>query len=150
MPTHSTKQKEVVRKWYVLDASEAPLGRLSTVSAKLLIGKGKPDFSYHLDGGDYVVIINSEKLVTTGNKTDNKIYYRHSGYPGGLRQKTLKQLIDNGKTAQVIEHAIRGMLPDNKLRKPRLARLKIYPDANHAHQGQAPEALALKDKGQNG
>jgi large subunit ribosomal protein L13 len=113
--TYSVKPTEITRKWYVLDASKAPLGRVSTVAASLLIGKGKPQFTPHMDGGDFVIIINTDKLVVTGGKEDKKIYYRHSGYPGGLYKKTLREVIETDST-QAIQKAVRGMLPVNKLR----------------------------------
>src|SRR3990167_2524405 len=115
MKTYSLKPQEISRKWYVLDASEAPLGRLATTAASLLLSKQKPAQTAHIDSGDYVVVINSDQLVVTGNKTLGKIYSRHSGYPGGLRQKPLKDVAAEDST-QIIKHAVRGMLPDNKLR----------------------------------
>lgn len=143
MKTYSLKPKDVTRKWYLLDASDTPLGRLATNAASLLLGKHKAGQSPHIDGGDYVVVINSNDLVVTGNKTLGKIYSRHSGYPGGLRQKTLKDLSAENST-EVIRRAVRGMLPVNKLRKNRLNRLKIYPDSEHKHEGQNPEPISLK------
>lgn len=143
MKTYSQKPAEISRKWYVLDASTAPLGRVSTVAASLLIGKGKPTISPHMDAGDYVVIINASNLVVTGNKQETKMYYNHSGYPGGLRTRALKD-IDPGEALRL---AIRGMLPVNKLRVGRLSRLKIYGDAEHNHTAQVPVAYELKQKG---
>ncbi|HLF66819.1 MAG TPA: 50S ribosomal protein L13, partial [Gammaproteobacteria bacterium] len=131
------KPKDITRKWYVLDASEAPIGRISTTAARLLIGKDKPTISHHIDNGDYVIIINSDSLVATGNKSTGKVYYRHSGFPGGLKQKTLGQAMDQ-KSQEIFRHAIRGMLPVNKLRKLRLDRLKIYAGSEHKHQAQNP------------
>lgn len=136
--TYSVKPTEINRKWYVLDASKAPLGRVSTVAASLLIGKGKPQFTPHMDGGDFVIIINADKLVVTGGKEDKKIYYRHSGYPGGLYKKTLREVIETDST-QALQKAVRGMLPVNKLRPGRLARLKIYTGEEHNHAAQKPE-----------
>lgn len=141
--TFSLKPKDVTRKWYLLDASEAPIGRLATVAAKLLIGKEKPTLSPHVDAGDYVVVINTESLVATGNKPEGKIYYRHSGFPGGIRKHTLNEAMSKDPE-NVIRHAVRGMLPVNKLRKDRLARLKIYGASEHTHQGQNPEIVSLK------
>jgi large subunit ribosomal protein L13 len=144
MKTYSAKPTDVVRKWYVLDASEVPLGRLSTKVATLLTGKGKPQFTKHIDCGDYVIVINAKNLVTTGNKTDKKIYYKHSGFPGGLTETTLgdKQAKDPGFP---VVHAVRGMLPVNKLRDARLARLKVYTGSDHAHEAQKPEIISLKE-----
>ena len=143
MKTYSAKPTDVTRKWYVVDASELPLGRLSTRVAELLTGKGKPIFTKHIDCGDYVVIINSDKLVVTGDKTEKKMYYRHSNFPGGLRETTLQYELDKDST-QVITKSIRGMLPVNKLRDGRLARLKVYAGSDHDHAPQQPVSLSLK------
>jgi len=143
MKTYSAKPSDVVRKWYVVDASELPLGRLSTKIAELLTGKGKPMFTKHIDCGDYVIVVNAEKLVVTGNKLEGKMYYKHSNYPGGLRETTLKYEMDKDP-ANVIRKSIRGMLPVNKLRDERLKRLKIYAGETHEHEAQKPEALSLK------
>ena len=143
MKTFSAKPSDVTRKWYIVDASEAPLGRLSTTVAKLLTGKDKPTFTKHIDTGDYVIVINADNLVVTGNKLQKKRYYRHSGFPGGLKEATLEEVIAKDST-RAIEHAVRGMLPVNKLRKDRLARLKIYTGAEHNHEAQNPEKLNLK------
>ena len=141
--TYSVKPSEITRKWYILDASQAPLGRVSTVAASLLIGKGKPQFTPHMDGGDFVIIINADKLVVTGGKEDKKIYYRHSGYPGGLYKKTLREIIETDST-KALHKAIRGMLPVNKLRPGRLQRLKIYTGEEHNHAAQKPETYEFK------
>jgi large subunit ribosomal protein L13 len=145
MKTFSMKPAQVQRKWYVLDATEAPIGRLATVAASLLIGKGKPTVTSHVDGGDYVIVINADQLVATGTKETSKIYYRHSGFPGGLYQRTLKEQREIDST-KILEHAIRGMLPVNKLRDGRLQRLKIYKNADHSHAPQQPEIVSLKGK----
>ena len=143
MKTHTLKPNAIKRQWYLLDASEAPLGRLSTIAASLLLGKGKTDQSPHMDGGDFVVVINASKLVVTGNKGFGKSYYRHSGFPGGLTKRTLdEQMALDSKT--VITKAVRGMLPVNKLRVGRLKRLKIYETAEHDHAAQQPKQLSLK------
>lgn len=144
MKTYSAKPTEVVRKWYVIDASEAPLGRVATVAATLLTGKRKPMFTKHIDCGDYVIITNSDQLVVTGNKLEDKIYYRHSNYPGGLTETRLKDKIANDST-EVIVKAIRGMLPVNKLRKERLMRLKVYTGTDHNHEAQKPEKFSVKE-----
>lgn len=143
MKTYSAKPTEVVRKWYVVDASQLPLGRLSTQIATLLTGKGKPTYTKHIDCGDYVIVINSDKLVVTGDKLEKKIYYKHSNYPGGLKETALRDKLENDST-EVIRLAVRGMLPVNKLRDDRLLRLKIYKDENHNHSAQVPETLDLK------
>lgn len=144
MKTYSAKPTEVTRKWYVLDASEVPLGRLSTVAATLLMGKGKPMFTPHIDCGDYVIVINAGQLIVTGKKSTDKQYYRHSQYPGSLKQTSLKEQLGKDATA-IIEHAIRGMMPANKLRPDRLKRLKVYAEAEHHHEAQKPEKFALKE-----
>lgn len=144
MKTFSAKPTDVVRAWYLLDASELPLGRLATEAAKLLTGKGKPQFTHHIDTGDYVVIINSDKLVVTGNKETAKMYYRHSGYPGGLKEASLRDLREKDST-QIIIKAVRGMLPVNKLRAGRLERLKVYTNDEHQHEAQKPVVKSLKE-----
>jgi large subunit ribosomal protein L13 len=143
MKTFSIKPSEVSRKWYTLDAAEVPLGRLSTVAASLLLGKGKPTVTPHVDGGDYVIVINSSKLIVTGNKQTDKKYHRHSGFPGGLYTRSLNEQMARDPN-KVIFKAVRGMLPDNKLRDGRLARLKIYSDDQHNHSAQKPQTLSLK------
>ena len=143
MKTYSIKPSEISRKWYVIDASEAPLGRVATVAASLLIGKGKPSITPHMDGGDYVIIINSANLVVTGKKRTDKEYYRHSGFPGGIYKRTLNEQMEKDSN-KVIYDAIRGMLPVNKLRDGRLARLKIYTDDQHQHAPQKPKTFSVK------
>ena len=145
MKTFSAKPSDVTRKWYVVDASELPLGRISTRVAELLMGKGKTIFTKHIDCGDYVIVINADKLVVTGNKIEDKMYYKHSNYPGGLRETTLKYEIAKDST-NVIKKSVRGMLPVNKLRDDRLARLKIYAGAEHDHEAQKPVSISLKGK----
>lgn len=144
MKTYSAKPSDVTREWYVIDASEAPLGRLSTKVATLLTGKGKTQFTHHIDCGDFVVIINADKLVVTGDKLQQKKYYRHSGFPGGLTEATLADKMAKDST-EVIVKAVRGMLPVNKLRDERLKRLKVYAGPDHAHAPQQPKALSLKE-----
>ncbi len=144
MKTYSAKPTDVVRKWYVIDASELPLGRVSTVCANLLTGKGKPMFTKHIDCGDFVIVINADQLVVTGDKIEKKMYYHHSHYPGGLKEATLKEKMAKDST-QVIIHSIRGMLPVNKLRADRLQRLKVYAGETHNHAAQKPEILNLKE-----
>lgn len=143
MKTYSAKPSDVTRKWYVLDASELTLGRLATHVATLLTGKGKPMFTSHIDVGDFVIVVNAANLQVTGDKMDKKKYYRHSGYPGGLKEATLREVIEKDPTRAVFE-AVRGMLPVNKLRDGRLLRLKIYADMEHKHEAQKPEILVLK------
>jgi large subunit ribosomal protein L13 len=145
MNTFSAKPSDVIRKWYVLDASEIPLGRLATQAAKLLTGKDKPMFTKHIDCGDYVIVVNTDNLVVTGNKLESKMYYRHSGYPGGLKEASLKDVMAKDST-RAVEHAIRGMLPVNKLRADRLARLKVCTGAEHNHEAQKPEKFNLEGR----
>lgn len=145
MKTFSAKPSDITRKWYVIDAAEAPLGRVATKVATLLTGKGKPQFTQHIDTGDFVVIVNAGNLKVTGKKLEDKMYYRHSGYPGGLHEASLKDVL-NGKTPErAMYEAVRGMLPVNKLRDARLQRLKIYVGAEHNHAAQKPEPISVKE-----
>ena len=144
MKTYSAKPSDVTRAWYVIDASEATLGRISTKVATLLTGKGKPQFTHHIDTGDYVIVINADKLVVTGNKLTDKKYYRHSGFPGGIKEASLADKMAKDST-EVIIHAIRGMLPVNKLRDERLKRLKVYAGSDHNHEAQKPVAISVKE-----
>lgn len=141
--TFSQKPKDVSRSWYIIDAASAPLGRVATTAASLLLGKGKPTITSHVDSGDFVIIINAQNLVTTGGKESKKIYHRHSGFPGGIYSRTLseQQKMDASK---VLYKAVRGMLPNNKLRSGRLARLKIYPSQEHNHTAQKPIGIPVK------
>jgi len=141
--TFSAKPSDVTRKWYVLDASQAPLGRTASLVATLLTGKGKPQFTQHIDCGDFVVITNAANIKVTGNKLEDKMYYRHSGYPGGLKEAQLKDVLIKTPERAIYE-AVRGMLPVNKLRDARLQRLKIYAGAEHNHEAQKPEAISVK------
>jgi len=146
MKTFSAKPGNVTRTWYLVDASKIPLGRLSTRAAKLLIGKDKPIFTKNIDCGDYVIVINAANLVVSGKKMEQKMYYRHSGFSGALKELSLSEQMEKDPT-KVILHSIRGMLPVNKLRDERLNRLKIYSDDQHNHAAQKPIQLDLeKDK----
>lgn len=142
--TFSAKPTDVERKWYVIDAAEAPLGRVATQVATLLTGKGKTQFTKHIDCGDYVIVINTDNLVVTGNKMEDKMYYRHSGFPGGLKEAQLKEKMAKDSTEPIFK-AVRGMLPVNKLRDGRLARLKIYAGTEHNHEAQKPVTFSLKE-----
>jgi large subunit ribosomal protein L13 len=144
MKTYSAKPSDVTRQWYVIDASQAPLGRLATQVAQLLTGKGKPQFTKHIDVGDYVIVINAAQTVATGDKADKKVYYRHSNYPGGLKEATFTEKMAKDPTFP-IRNAVRGMLPVNKLRDERLARLKIYAGAEHNHDAQKPTQISAKE-----
>ncbi|HPG37635.1 50S ribosomal protein L13 [Candidatus Saccharibacteria bacterium] len=144
MKTYSAKPTDVKREWYVVDASEAPLGRLATEVAQLLIGKGKPQFTKHIDCGDYVVVINAANLQVTGKKMEDKMYYQHSGYPGGLKEANLTKVMVKDPSMPIVK-AVRGMLPVNKLRDGRLARLKVYAGPDHNHAAQGPKTIKLKE-----
>jgi len=141
--TYSAKPTEVTREWYVLDASSAPLGRLSTKIATLLTGKGKPMFTAHIDCGDHVVVTNADKLVVTGTKLDDKMYYRHSQYPGNLKSATLTEKMAKDPS-EVIRLAVKGMLPKNKLQSDRMLRLRVFPGDSHAHEAQSPKKVSVK------
>ncbi|HEX8182304.1 MAG TPA: 50S ribosomal protein L13 [Candidatus Saccharimonadales bacterium] len=141
--TYSAKPGDVTRAWYIVDASEAPLGRVAARVATLLTGKEKPMFTSHIDCGDFVIIINAKDTVVTGKKTTDKIYYRHSGFPGGIKQRTFAEQMEKDPT-HAIMHAVRGMLPVNKLRDDRLARLKVYEGAEHKHEAQKPVSVSVR------
>lgn len=142
MKTHSTKPSEIERQWYVVDAEGRTLGRLASEIAKILKGKHKPIYAPHLDTGDYVIVINAEKVHVTGHKMDQKMYYRHSGYPGGLKGLTLREQLNRHPT-RVIRSAVRGMLPHNRLGRAMLGKLKVYAGDAHPHTAQQPRALEL-------
>ncbi len=144
MKTYSAKPTDVTREWHIVDASEASLGRVATVVATLLTGKGKPQFTKHIDCGDFVVIINAKDIVVTGDKLAKKMYYRHSNYPGGLKETSLAEKMEKDPTFAIIR-AVRGMLPVNRLRDGRLLRLKVYADAEHKHEAQKPTLISVKD-----
>ncbi len=132
MKTYSPKSSQITRQWHLIDAKDQILGRLSSEVAKKLIGKHKTYYTAHLDCGDYVVVINAKNIKTTGTKEQNKIYYRHSGFPGGLKSQTLSELRQKHPT-RVIENSVKGMIPQNKLRTGRLNRLKVFEDNNHPY-----------------
>ena len=140
--TYVTKPEDVERNWYVVDASGQTLGRLASEVAQIIRGKHKPTFSPAVDVGDYVVVVNAEKIHVTGRKLDQKMYYRHSGYPGGLKELTLGRMLEEHPT-RVIKLAVRGMLPKNKLGRKMIKKLKVYAGPEHPHQAQQPEALEL-------
>lgn len=142
MKTYLTKPAEVERSWYVVDAEGKTLGRLATKIATVLRGKHKPIFDPSVDCGDYVIVINAEKIKVTGNRLDQKKYYRYSGYPGGLSEITLRDQLDRYPN-RVIESAVKGMLPKNKLGRKMLKRLRAYAGPDHSHHAQQPVALEL-------
>ncbi|MFZ1301398.1 MAG: 50S ribosomal protein L13 [Candidatus Microsaccharimonas sp.] len=141
--TFSQKTADVSREWYIIDASEAPMGRVATKVANLLIGKAKTTYTPHVDGGDYVVVINAAKTVVTGDKETGKVYYRHSGFPGGIKDATVKEVREKAPE-RLIEAAVKGMLPKNKLSAGRMARLKIFVGEEHAHTAQTPKKVEMK------
>ncbi|NLE95358.1 MAG: 50S ribosomal protein L13 [Dehalococcoidia bacterium] len=135
MRTYSPKLKEIKRQWHVIDASGLTLGVLAERAAVLLRGKHKPMFAPHMDTGDYVVVVNAAKVVVTGNKKSDKMYYRHSGYPGGLRAETFQNVMDKDPR-RVVEHAVKGMLPKNSLGRTMYGKLRVYAGEEHPHKGQ--------------
>ena len=140
--TYVTNPEDVQRDWYVVDASGQTLGRLATEIARIVRGKHKPIYSPSVDVGDYVIVINADKIHVTGQKLDQKMYYRHSGYPGGLTEVPLRRMLETHPT-RVIEHAVRGMLPKNRLGRKMIKKLKVYAGSEHPHEAQQPEALEL-------
>jgi large subunit ribosomal protein L13 len=142
MKTSVAKAKEVTRDWYLVDAENQVLGRIATTIANILRGKNKPTFTPSVDTGDFIVVVNAEKIALTGNKRADKTYYSHSGFPGGIKAITAGKLLDK-KPEQLIKHAVKGMLPKNKLAYHMLTKLKIYAGATHPHEAQQPKTLAL-------
>ena len=140
--TFSQKQGDVNHQWFLVDASSAPLGRVATVIAKYLIGKYKPTYTPHIDNGDYVVVINAEKVVVTGAKETDKKYYRHSGFPGGISEKNLGQMREKFPE-RIIEEAVKGMIPHNKLAAERLKRLRVFVGEDHTHIAQSPTKVEI-------
>ena len=141
--TYITKTAEIQRKWYVVDATGKTLGRLASEVAKVLRGKNKPNYAPNLDTGDYVIVVNAEKIAVTGNKLNDKLYIHHTGYMGGLKQITLKQQLEK-KPEEVIKHAVKGMLPKNTLGRKMFKKLYVYAGSEHNHAAQQPEVLELK------
>ncbi|WP_027966514.1 50S ribosomal protein L13 [Halomonas halocynthiae] len=142
MKTFTAKPQSVQRDWYIVDAADKTLGRLATELARRLRGKHKPEYTPHVDTGDYIVVINAEKVKVTGNKTSDKMYYRHTGYPGGLRSMSFEQLIDHAPE-RVIETAVKGMLPKGPLGRAMHSKLKVYAGNEHPHTAQQPQALNI-------
>jgi len=140
MKTWNAKPHEVERRWYVVDAEGETLGRLATRIADTLRGKSKPSYTPHVDTGDFVVVVNADKIAVTGKKLEQKQYYRHSGYPGGLRSRTLAEQLERRPT-EVLRMAVRGMLPRNRLARTQISKLKIYAGPTHPHAAQQPEPL---------
>ena len=140
--TYSPKPSEIERQWYVVDATDLPLGRLASELAQILRGKHKPIYSPHLDCGDFVIVVNADKVAVTSGKSKKKIYYRHSGYPGGIKAETFESLRDRRPEA-IVERAVRGMLPKNRLGRKMIKKLKVYAGPDHPHQAQRPQPLEL-------
>jgi large subunit ribosomal protein L13 len=140
MKTYSAKPKEIEQRWYLVDAEGQTLGRLATRIADTLRGKRKPVYTPHIDTGDFVVVVNAEKIAVTGKKREEKIYYRHSGYPGGLRERTFAEEIERRPT-EVLRKAVKGMLPRNRLARRQLTKLKVYAGPEHPHGAQNPDPL---------
>ena len=140
MKTYNAKPGDIERRWYVVDAEGKTMGRLATRIADILRGKGKPQYTPHVDTGDFVVVVNAEKIHVTGNKLDDKMIYRHSGYPGGLKVRPLREELERRPT-EVLRKAVRGMLPKNRLARKQILKLKIYAGPEHPHEAQAPTPL---------
>lgn len=141
--TFSQKASEVSREWHLVDASELPLGRVSTIIAGLLTGKSKPTYTPHIDNGDYVVVINAKQAVVTGDKELQKVYYHHTGFPGGIKDARLEEVREKFPE-RIIENAVKGMLPKNKLQAERMKRLRVFAGSDHTHTAQTPKKVEVK------
>ncbi len=144
MKTFSAKKEEIKADWYLVDARDRVLGRLACTIANILRGKNKPTFTPHVDTGDFVIVINAEKIKLTGKKLENKNYYRHSGYPGGFRTRTAGEILSK-KPEELIRLAVKGMLPKNRLGRKLIKKLKIYAGNIHPHEAQQPKPLEMKE-----
>ena len=143
MKTYSAKAADIESKWYLIDAEDVVLGRLASLCARILRGKHKPVFTPHVDCGDGVVVVNAERVALTGNKLTDKVYYRHTGYPGGIRSVTPEKLIADGKAERIVMKAVERMLPKTKLGRRQITKLRVYSGPDHPHQAQNPERLDL-------
>ena len=143
MNSYMQKKETVERKWYVIDAEGKPLGRVATLAATYLRGKHKPTYTPHIDCGDYIIIVNAEKVLLTGNKLNDKMYYNHSQYQGGLRERTAKEMIEK-YPVEMVERAVKGMLPHNRLGRQMYKKLFVYTGSEHKHEAQKPEVLEMK------
>lgn len=143
MKTYMQRKEDVARNWYVVDAEGKTLGRLATNVANVLRGKHKPTYTPHVDGGDYVIVVNANKVVLTGNKLNDKIYYNHSRYTGGLRERTAKEMIEK-YPVEMVERAVKGMLPKGRLGRQMYKKLFVYAEGNHPHSAQKPSVLEVK------
>ena len=144
MKTYSLKKNDIKKKWVIIDAKNAVLGRLAVISANILRGKNKPSFTPNQDCGDNLIIINSDSILLKGKKADNKIYYRHTGYPGGIKETTANKMKEKNKSDEIIRLAIKRMIPAGPLGKQQLSNCKIYRDSNHNHEAQKPISIDLK------
>lgn len=140
--TYSPKPTDLTAEWWVVDATDLPLGRLASEIAQVIRGKRKPTFAPHVDGGDYVIVVNAEKVAVTSGKSQEKIYYRHSGYPGGLKEESFASLVSR-RPEQILERAVKGMLPKNRLGRRMARKLKVYSGPDHPHAAQQPRPLEL-------
>jgi large subunit ribosomal protein L13 len=147
VPTYSPKPGDITRAWHVIDATDVVLGRLATHAATLLRGKHKPTYAPHMDTGDFVVIVNAEKIAVSGKKRSDKFVYRHSGFPGGLKQRSVGEMIDSHPD-QLVEKAVKGMLPHNRLGRAMAKKLKVYAGPTHPHSAQKPEPFEIKQVAQ--
>jgi large subunit ribosomal protein L13 len=145
MKTYSAKAADLQPKWYVIDAEGKVLGRLASEVAQVLRGKHKPTFTPHMSSGDFVIVINADKIAVTGNRLEQKVYYRHSQYPGGLKQQTLRQILEGKFPERAVEHAVRGMVMHNHLGSQIMGRLKVYAGPGHPHQAQQPVVWAGRE-----
>jgi large subunit ribosomal protein L13 len=143
MKSYMARPLEVERKWYVVDAEGQTLGRLATEIATILRGKNKPQYTPHVDTGDFVVVVNAEKVVVTGRKAEQKVYRRHSGYPGGLKETSYEQMMERRPT-EILRRAVKGMMPKNRLARQQLRKLKIYAGPEHPHAAQNPQRLEVR------
>jgi large subunit ribosomal protein L13 len=143
MKSYMARPHEVERKWHLIDAEGQTLGRLATEIARLLRGKNKPQYTPHIDTGDFVVVVNAEKVVVTGNKAVQKVYYRHTGYPGGLRETSFEAMLER-KPTEILRRAVRGMMPKTRLGRQQLRKLKIYAGPEHPHEAQNPQLYEVR------
>ncbi len=143
--TRFKRKEDVRRNWYLIDAAEKPVGRIASMAAHILRGKHHPDYTPHIDNGDHVIVINAAKIQLTGNKMDQKVYYRHSGYPGGLKEATAKEMLEKHPD-RIIKFAVKGMLPKTRLGRKLLTKLRVFPGKEHVHIAQKPIQIALSEK----
>ena len=143
MKSYMARPREVERKWFLIDAEGQTLGRLATEIARLLRGKNKPHYTPHVDTGDFVVVVNAEKVAVTGRKAEQKVYYRHSGYPGGLKKTSYEEMLER-KPTEILRRAVKGMMPRTRLGRQQFKKLKVYAGPEHPHDAQAPESYEVR------